>query len=104
MIQAWTMWKEGRALELTDSNMKESCVISEALRCLHVSLLCVQQYPEDRPTMASVILMLGSQMELVEPKEHGFVSRTASVEAYLRSNKNDTSSTNEVTITLIEAR
>ncbi|XP_027355241.1 uncharacterized protein LOC113865077 [Abrus precatorius] len=104
VYQAWTSWKEGRALELIESNVTESCNMSEALRCLHVSLLCVQQYPEDRPTMASVILMLESQMELVEPKEHGFISRKASVDADLRSNLKDTSSTNEVTITLLEAR
>ncbi|RZC09266.1 G-type lectin S-receptor-like serine/threonine-protein kinase At4g27290 [Glycine soja] len=102
---AWTLWKEGRALDLIDdSNMKESCVISEVLRCIHVGLLCVQQYPEDRPTMASVILMLESHMELVEPKEHGFISRNFLGEGDLRSNRKDTSSSNDVTITLLEAR
>lgn len=103
--RAWTIWKAGRALELIDSKIMESCVISEVLRCLHVSLLCVQQYPEDRPTMASVILMLESHMELAEPKEHGFVSRNASVEEYLRSKWKDTSSSiNDVTVSMVEAR
>ncbi|WVZ04156.1 hypothetical protein V8G54_024962 [Vigna mungo] len=74
---AWTLWKTGRALELVDSSMKESYVIPEVLRCLH-------QYPEDRPTMASVILMLETQMELVEPKEHGFTSRNVLAEEDLR--------------------
>ncbi|KAK7262685.1 hypothetical protein RJT34_30261 [Clitoria ternatea] len=100
----WAMWKEGKALELIDSKIKESCIELEVLRCLHVSLLCVQQYPEDRPTMASVILMLGSEMELVEPKEPGFVSKNVSAEGDSRSNQKETSSTNEVTISLLEAR
>lgn len=105
MGQAWTIWKAGRALELIDSKIMESCVISEVLRCLHVSLLCVQQYPEDRPTMASVILMLESHMELAEPKEHGFISRNASVDEYLRSKFKDTSSSiNDVTVSMLEAR
>ncbi|WVZ16121.1 hypothetical protein V8G54_009103 [Vigna mungo] len=69
---AWTLWKEQNALQLIDSSIKDSCVVSEVLRCIHVSLLCVQQYPDDRPTMTSVIQMLGSEMELVNPKEPGF--------------------------------
>ncbi|RDY00787.1 Cysteine-rich receptor-like protein kinase 10, partial [Mucuna pruriens] len=101
---AWTIWKEGRVLELIDSKIIESCNESEVQRCFHISLLCVQQNPEDRPTMASVILMLGSEMGLVEPKEPGFVSRKVSVYADSRSNQKDTNSTNEVTISLLEPR
>ncbi|KAL2327896.1 hypothetical protein Fmac_021323 [Flemingia macrophylla] len=101
---AWTTWKDGKALELIDPNMKESYVISEVLRCLHISLLCVQQYAEDRPTMTSVILMLESHMELVEPKEHGFIPRNVSIEEYLCSSQKDTSSTNDVTVTVLQAR
>ncbi|KAL2327897.1 hypothetical protein Fmac_021324 [Flemingia macrophylla] len=101
---AWTTWKGGKALELIDPNIKEACVISDVLRCLHISLLCVQQYPEDRPTMASIILMLESHMELVEPKEHGFIPRNVSVEKDLHSSQKDTSSTNNVTITSLQAR
>jgi len=63
MLQARRIWKEGRALELVDSKIKELCIESEVSRCLHISLLCVQQNPEDRPTMASVILMFESHME-----------------------------------------
>lgn len=74
-----------------------SCVMSEVLRCLHVGLLCVQQYPDDRPTMKSVILMLESHIAVAEPKEPGFLSRNV-------LHTKDTSSTNEVTITLLEPR
>ncbi|KAK7257281.1 hypothetical protein RIF29_31134 [Crotalaria pallida] len=101
---AWTMWKEGKALELVDINIKESCIESEVLRCIHVALLCVQQYPEDRPTMPSVILMLGSQIVLAEPKAHGFIVRNMAKEAYSSSGQKDRSSTNEVTVSLIEGR
>ena len=94
----------GKALELIDMNMKESCVESEVLRCLHISLLCVQQYPEDRPTMASVILMLESHMKLLDPKEHGFISRNGFVEEYLLSKWKDTSSINDVTISILDGR
>ncbi|KAL2327912.1 hypothetical protein Fmac_021339 [Flemingia macrophylla] len=92
---AWTTWKAGEALELIDLNMKESCVISEVLRCLHISLLCVQQYPENRPSMASVILMLESHIELVQPKEHGFFPRNVPIGKDLCSSQKDPSSTND---------
>ncbi|KAL2326405.1 hypothetical protein Fmac_025463 [Flemingia macrophylla] len=101
---AWTTWKVGKALELIDPTMKESCVIFEVLRFLHISLLCVQQYPEDRPTMASVNFMLNSHMELVEPKEHGFIPRNVMVEEDLRSSQKNKRSTNDVTISLLQAQ
>ncbi|KAK2381022.1 G-type lectin S-receptor serine/threonine-protein kinase [Trifolium repens] len=103
--QAWSVWKENRALELIDTNIGETFVVSEVLRCMHVSLLCVQQNPEDRPTMASVILMLGStEMELGEPKEPGFISKNVSTESNSSTNAKDCSSVNEMTITLLDAR
>ncbi|KAG5047179.1 hypothetical protein JHK86_016585 [Glycine max] len=101
---AWTLWKEQNVLQLIDSNIMDSCVIQEVLRCIHVSLLCVQQYPEDRPTMTSVIQMLGSEMELVEPKEPGFFPRRISNEGKLLANLNQMTSNNELTITLLNAR
>ncbi|XP_057728534.1 G-type lectin S-receptor-like serine/threonine-protein kinase At4g27290 isoform X2 [Arachis stenosperma] len=101
---AWRVWKEEKALELIDSSIKESCVISEALRCIHVSLLCVQQYPEDRPTMASVILMLGSEMDLVEPKEPGFFPKRVSIEANSQPHQCEVSTNDELTVTSLDGR
>ncbi|KAL5547448.1 hypothetical protein UlMin_002679 [Ulmus minor] len=61
---AWRLWKEGNALELIDESLVLSYSNSEVLRCMHVSLLCVQQHPDDRPTMSSVVSMLGNQTAL----------------------------------------
>nr|KYP44601.1 Putative serine/threonine-protein kinase receptor [Cajanus cajan] len=99
---AWTLWKEQNALQLIDYSIKDTCVISEVLRCIHVSLLCVQQCPNDRPTMTSVIQMLGSEMELVEPKEPaGFFPRRIH-EGNLSSDQ--MSSNDELTITSLNGR
>jgi len=54
--------------------------------------------------MASVILMLETQMELLEPKEHGFISRNVLAEEDLRLNSKETSSSNHVTISMLEGR
>ncbi|XP_029124552.1 G-type lectin S-receptor-like serine/threonine-protein kinase At4g27290, partial [Cajanus cajan] len=101
---AWTLWKEHNVLQLIDSSIKDSCVIPEVLRCIHVSLLCVQQCPDDRPTMTSVIQMLGCEMELVEPHEPGFFPRRISEEGKLCTNLNQMTSNDELTISWLDGR
>ena len=34
--------------------------LRDTIRCIHIGLLCVQENAVDRPTMASVVLMLNS--------------------------------------------
>nr|KYP60961.1 Cysteine-rich receptor-like protein kinase 19 [Cajanus cajan] len=104
VTHAWSLWKEGRAIEMFDSNIEGSCVLSEVLRCIHVGLLCIQQHAEDRPAMPSVVLMLGSESELAEPKEPGFYVKNDQGAITPFSSRSDTVSTNEITITLLEAR
>lgn len=42
----------------------------EIMRCIHIALLCAQFYANDRPTMATVVLMLNSSsLALPEPSE-----------------------------------
>ena len=105
MFQAWLLWNEGNALELLDKNIQEVCNVSKVLRCIHVSLLCVQQNPEDRPTIASVILMLESEVALPEPKQPGFFHGMSSLKEHTSNlSQKECSSTNEMTVTLLEAR
>jgi hypothetical protein len=87
---------------LVDEALGDSCTLPEVLRCIHVGLLCVQQIPEDRPTMSSVVLMLNGESLLPKPRHPGF---------YIDSHKTDSSSSNhatysanEISITLLEAR
>ncbi|KAB1215254.1 hypothetical protein CJ030_MR4G004193 [Morella rubra] len=69
---AWRLWKEGSPLGLMDACLKDSHCSSEVLRCIHISLLCVEQHPEDRPSMSTVVLMLGCENALPQPKQPGF--------------------------------
>nr|XP_023913125.1 G-type lectin S-receptor-like serine/threonine-protein kinase At4g27290 isoform X2 [Quercus suber] len=97
---AWKLWKEGKPLELIDTCLKDSCILLEIVRCLRISFLCLQQHPEDRPNMSSVVMMLHGESSLPEPEEPAsFVGKRSS-----SSSKNQSSSTNEITITLIEGR
>lgn len=51
--------------------------------------------------MTSIVQMLGSEMELVEPKEPGFFPRKASCD---EGNKNEISSNEELTVTSLNGR
>ncbi|KAM4116115.1 hypothetical protein ACJW30_02G026500 [Castanea mollissima] len=97
---AWKLWNEGRALELIDTCLKGSVIQSEILRCLHISFLCLQQHHNDRPNMSCVVMMLHGESSLPEPKELGFFVGKKSTS----SSKNQSSSTNEITVTTLEAR
>ncbi|XP_058073080.1 G-type lectin S-receptor-like serine/threonine-protein kinase At1g11330 isoform X2 [Magnolia sinica] len=58
---AWQLWEEGRGLALVDPLISDLCVPHEVMKCIHVGLLCVQEDPNDRPKMSSVVFMLGSE-------------------------------------------
>ncbi|CAL5402890.1 unnamed protein product [Camellia sinensis] len=96
---AWGLYEEGKSMELVDGFVRDSCCLSEVLRSIHVGLLCVQQHPEDRPTMSSVVMMLGSKGELPWPKQPGFFTESTG-----SSSKYAPCSANELTITTMQPR
>ncbi|KAL6314114.1 hypothetical protein AAG906_011852 [Vitis piasezkii] len=99
---AWTLYMEGRSFEIIDASMGDTYNLSAVLRSIHVGLLCVQRCPDDRPSMSSVILMLGSEVVLPQPREPGFFSERHVLEA--NSNPKATSfSGNEDISTILEA-
>ncbi|XP_021288914.1 receptor-like serine/threonine-protein kinase SD1-7 [Herrania umbratica] len=98
------LWKEGIPLEVVEECLGESCNLSEVIRCIHISLLCVQQHPKDRPSMSSVILTLGSETELPHPKQPGFLFQKSPLEENSSSDKRASSSRNEMTLSVLNAR
>ncbi|KAJ6836477.1 receptor-like serine/threonine-protein kinase SD1-8 [Iris pallida] len=77
VAKAWSLWTEGESSKLVDTSMNKIFPEDEVLRCIKVGLLCVQERPEDRPLMSSVIVMLGADFtSLPEPKQPGFAART----------------------------
>ncbi|KAL2495239.1 G-type lectin S-receptor-like serine/threonine-protein kinase [Forsythia ovata] len=102
---AWNLWNEGNPVDLLDASLVTPNSASEVLRCIHVGLLCVQQRPEDRPTMSNVLLMLDIQHPVVsQPKQPGFYSERSLVEATSSSTINKPHTSNEITVTLVEGR
>ncbi|KAB5534736.1 hypothetical protein DKX38_017822 [Salix brachista] len=90
------LWIKGTPFELIDECLAESCNSSDIIRCIHVALLCVQQRPEDRPDMSAVVLILGSEIPLPQPKQPGFFMGENPHEQRTSSNKHVTYSGGEV--------
>lgn len=88
-FQAWKNWQQGNASNVIDPILKNSSEsIHEMIRCIHIGLLCVQENVAERPTMASVVLLLNSPSVTLEiPSQPAFLMRSSG-----GSRANDTSS------------
>eukprot|EP00256_Glycine_max_P050519 XP_006606022.1 cysteine-rich receptor-like protein kinase 15 isoform X2 [Glycine max] len=67
---AWEQWRDQTPLNILDQNIKESCNHREVIKCIQIGLLCVQEKPEDRPTMTQVVSYLNNSLvELPFPRK-----------------------------------
>uniref|UniRef100_A0ACD5V137 Uncharacterized protein n=1 Tax=Avena sativa TaxID=4498 RepID=A0ACD5V137_AVESA len=72
----WEHWTAGSISELIDPCMADAFSRSDALRCIHIGLLCAQGDPAGRPAMSSVVMMLGSNtVSLQAPPKPVFYGR-----------------------------
>lgn len=103
---AWSLWNEGKSLELADETMNGSFDSDEVLKCIRVGLLCVQENPDDRPLMSQVLLMLATTdaTTLPTPKQPGFAARRILMETDTSSSKPDCSIFDSATVTILEGR
>ncbi|XP_076919269.1 G-type lectin S-receptor-like serine/threonine-protein kinase At4g27290 [Bidens hawaiensis] len=101
---AWELHNEGKSLQLVDRCLGEPFNVSQVLRSIHVGLLCVQRRPEDRPTMASAILMLESEGPLPSPKEPGFYVGITKQVSGQSSGSHGITSNNDLSITMLNGR
>ncbi|KAG5594394.1 hypothetical protein H5410_035626 [Solanum commersonii] len=101
---AWKLWTEKTEIQLIEKSLLESCNRSEAIKCIHVALLCVQENPNHRPNMSDVIVMLrGEAINLPTPNRPAFVTRThTSITSSSSPDKNYIVSNNQMTITVEE--
>ena len=78
---------------------------SMLLRYINIGLLCVQESPGDRPTMSEVISMIVNEhVALPEPKQPAFVAGRNVAEPGSLMSSVGVPSSNNVTITAIDAR
>ncbi|MBA0568624.1 hypothetical protein Golob_006103 [Gossypium lobatum] len=78
---AWKLWNEDNILAFIDPAISDSSFDREILKCIHVGLLCVQNFAKDRPTMSTVTSMLSSEIEnLPAPKQPPFIDEKAAID------------------------
>ncbi|KAH9301972.1 hypothetical protein KI387_013555 [Taxus chinensis] len=71
---AWRLYIEGDVLNMLDSTIREACSQEQALRCIHVGLLCVQADATVRPAMSNVVMMISSSsVTLPNPTKPAFI-------------------------------
>ena len=99
------MWMANNIVALTDPMIREACFEMEILRCIHVGLLCVQDFVNDRPSVSIVISMLKSEIiNLPLPKQPAFTERHTAPNAGSSQHNPSKSSVNNVTVTMVQGR
>ncbi|KAK8282710.1 hypothetical protein V6Z12_D08G045500 [Gossypium hirsutum] len=102
---AWKLWSKGEGMELLDKHLVESSVPNEVLKCIQIGLLCVQSDPADRPTMSTVVAMLGSDTITVPlPAKPAFYVGRFIAESVQPNSSDKICSVNEVTISNMSPR
>ncbi|GAB2298803.1 hypothetical protein Dimus_032881 [Dionaea muscipula] len=78
LTSVWRNWRNGAVLSIIDPMVSGGGSMDEIMRCIHIGLLCVQEYEVDRPTMSSVVIMLSSHsLTLSMPSQPAFVGRSS---------------------------
>lgn len=66
-IQAWRLWNKGAHLSMVDATLAQNFSRTEIERCIQVGLLCTQEDPTKRPNLASVLIMLNTELHVNLP-------------------------------------
>jgi len=103
-MQVWKLFTEGKCSEIVDAAITESVHLFEALRTIHVGLLCVQLNPEDRPNMSSVVMMLTSESALPQPNLPGFFTSTSMAGDSSSSSSHKQYTNNDLSLSIMSAR
>ncbi|KAL8467846.1 hypothetical protein ACS0TY_031186 [Phlomoides rotata] len=59
---AWKLWSEDNGFAFADETIARSNSEAEIVRCIQIGLLCVQEYPKDRPSIQTVLSMLSNDI------------------------------------------
>ena len=104
IAQAWRLFNGGQAFELINRSVTTPENAYQILRLIHVGLLCVQEYAEDRPSMPLVAVMLSGDSRLPWPKQPGFYVRRHAANGEVTVSDACASSGDMEAITVLSAR
>ncbi|KAG6394012.1 hypothetical protein SASPL_144588 [Salvia splendens] len=101
---AWKMWNESNGLSFVEESIASRETEEEMVRCIQIGLLCVEESPNDRPLIQTVLSMLsGEIVKLPVPKQPVFAENgsnsapNGSTQQYVFSN-------NELTLSVLDGR
>ena len=103
LSQVWDLWREDNSMKIVDPLLDETCLANEVLRCIQIGLLCVQEHAKDRPTMSTVVFMLGNDTPLPSPKRPAFILK-GTYNSTDGSTCAASNSINEITFSKIDGR
>ena len=88
-----------------DQTLSETCNTNEFMRCANYGLLCVQEDPRYRPTMAVTVVMLSNETATMPvPKEPAFVLKRDLSSTASSSSKPEASWKSEILVSIEEGR
>ncbi|KAL4596919.1 hypothetical protein ACB092_12G198700 [Castanea dentata] len=99
----WDLWREDNSMKMVDPLLAEAYPANEVSRCIQIGLLCVQEHAIDRPTMSTVVFMLGNDTHLPSPKQPAFILKDPYTSTN-RSTSSTSNSINEITLSTIDGR
>ncbi|CAA7394599.1 unnamed protein product [Spirodela intermedia] len=107
LANAWRLCRDNQCDKLLDDTLRPPTKFSDVLRYMKVGLLCVQESPDDRPTMQEVVLMLANRTSVLPQAEKpGFFKPTslAAAAQWFSDGYNSLSSANVITLTNVDGR
>ncbi|XP_021719434.1 G-type lectin S-receptor-like serine/threonine-protein kinase At1g11300 [Chenopodium quinoa] len=106
LTYAWKLWNENDMFSLIDPSIYDPCYEGEILKCIQLGLICVQEFPEDRPTISALFSMLDVNdiMELPQPKQPSFTQRRVYTTDEGSHSGQENGSINHVSLTVLSGR
>ncbi|XP_058779549.1 G-type lectin S-receptor-like serine/threonine-protein kinase At1g11330 isoform X2 [Vicia villosa] len=102
---AWNLWTNNCGMDLIDSKLDDISNKHLVTKYVNIGLLCVQQSPEDRPSMSDVVSMIGNDTaSLPNPKPPAFQNVRGMENSSLSTITRENNSVNVVTNSIVEAR
>ncbi|CAJ1814007.1 unnamed protein product [Sphenostylis stenocarpa] len=94
----WKQWMDHTPLNILDSKLMKDYSKTEVIKCIQIGLLCVQENPDKRPTMLTIISYLSnSSVELPFPLEPAFILHGKMNRKIVANESNSSQSTNNST-------
>ena len=79
-------------MKIVDPLLDETYPANKVSRCIQIGLLCTQEHATDRPTMSTVVFMLGNDAPLPSPKGPAFILKGT----YNSTNKSTSATSNSI--------